>query len=53
MPQPFPKKHDTYGHKGLPPSLYPEHMNDVRYNLLTNNWPRRHFVPDNRVLFNI
>jgi len=49
MPQPFPKNHEIYSHKGLPPSLYPKHMNDVRYNLKPLAWPRRHFVPDFRV----
>ena len=50
MPQPYPKQHEIYQHKGLPPSLYPQHMGDVRYNFDFSAWPRRHFVPDNRVI---
>jgi hypothetical protein len=45
MPQPFPKDDFIFSHKGLPHHRYPSHMNDVRYNLRIENWPRRHFVP--------
>jgi hypothetical protein len=46
MPQPFPKNDFYYSHKGIPPSQYPLHIGDVRYNFMPNHWPRRHFVSD-------
>lgn len=53
MPQPYPKQHEIYQHKPLPPSLYPQHRGDVRYNFDFSAWPRRHFTPDNRVNYHI
>jgi hypothetical protein len=47
MPQPFPENDFTFSHKGTPKNLHPDHFNDVRYNFLKENWPRRHFYPDN------
>lgn len=45
MPQPFPKDDFTYSHKFLPPSIFPLHANDFRYNYKIQNLPRRHFSP--------
>ena len=50
IPQPFPTNHLIFSHKGLPPNLYPSHFNDVRYVHKTYLWPRRHFVPDFKVI---
>ena len=49
IPQPFPAHHPIFSHKGLPTTLYPAHMNDVRYDFKPHYWPRRHHVPDHKV----
>jgi hypothetical protein len=44
MPHPFPDNDFIFSHKGLPAMNFPLHLNDVRYNFIPDQWPRRHFV---------
>ena len=50
IPQPFPKSHPIFSHKGVPSNLHPDHHNDVRYNFVKEHYPRRHHVPDFKVI---